>query len=171
MVEVFKDGRPAGCGEEGELVGTALWSWAMPFIRYQIGDVVEVGPAPCPCGAICHTIKGINGRVMDRIPLPEGGTVHPYTITGPLVQDLRWIRRFQFIQESTGGLLLKIVGDRELRQEDADEVERRVGELIPEGLALRVEIADEIPPSPTGKYYPYVSLERWRNWSKGKDPL
>ncbi|MDP6106970.1 MAG: hypothetical protein QGI33_00850 [Candidatus Brocadiia bacterium] len=50
IVEVLRNGRPAGPGEQGELVGTNLHSFAMPFIRYRQGDVVTRGAGRCTCG-------------------------------------------------------------------------------------------------------------------------
>ena len=43
FAEVIVDGRPARPGEQGELVVTALHSLAMPFIRYNLGDLVMTG--------------------------------------------------------------------------------------------------------------------------------
>jgi phenylacetate-CoA ligase len=51
VLEVVRDGRAAFPGESGEVVLTALHSFAMPFIRYVLGDVVVAGETPCPCGA------------------------------------------------------------------------------------------------------------------------
>jgi phenylacetate-coenzyme A ligase PaaK-like adenylate-forming protein len=48
VLEVLTGDRPAEEGEEGELVATSLFSYAMPFIRYRMGDMVVRGPTPCP---------------------------------------------------------------------------------------------------------------------------
>jgi phenylacetate-coenzyme A ligase PaaK-like adenylate-forming protein len=52
--EVLQDGHPVEIGEQGEFVGTALHSWAMPFIRFRLGDIVTRGEAP-------STLKEIQG--------------------------------------------------------------------------------------------------------------
>jgi phenylacetate-CoA ligase len=50
ILEVLdKDGRPCGLGETGRVVLTDLHNYAMPFIRYEIGDFAEVG-GDCICG-------------------------------------------------------------------------------------------------------------------------
>ncbi len=58
LIEVLVDGRPAEPGERGEVVVTNLHAYAMPFIRYRIGDVAT-REAPCGCGAPFATIGEI----------------------------------------------------------------------------------------------------------------
>jgi phenylacetate-CoA ligase len=50
LVEVLRDGRPAEPGETGEVVVTNLHAYAMPFIRYRLGDLATRA-TPCGCGA------------------------------------------------------------------------------------------------------------------------
>jgi phenylacetate-CoA ligase len=61
--EVIVDGRRAEPGEEGELIVTGLHSMAMPFIRYNLGDIVVQGSAQCGCGSPFSTIRSIKGRI------------------------------------------------------------------------------------------------------------
>ncbi len=72
IVEVLKNSHPAAIGERGEVVGTSLHSFAMPFIRYRLGDIVTKGPEACRCGQPFSTIRAIQGRMMDYFPLPGG---------------------------------------------------------------------------------------------------
>lgn len=51
IVELLRDGRPVQVGEAREVVVTGLHSYAMPFIRYPLGDLAVRGPSPCGCGA------------------------------------------------------------------------------------------------------------------------
>jgi phenylacetate-CoA ligase len=68
LVEVLRDGRPAEPGERGEVVVTNLHAYAMPFIRYRIGDLAT-REAPCECGAPFPTIGEI------RLPEPPGAQI------------------------------------------------------------------------------------------------
>ncbi len=50
LVEVLDEqGNACGPGEVGRVVATSLNNFAMPLVRYDIGDTAEVGVA-CPCG-------------------------------------------------------------------------------------------------------------------------
>lgn len=63
MVEILRDdGQPCAPGETGEVVATSLHNFAMPLIRYAVGDRAVAG-APCPCGRGLATIARIVGRV------------------------------------------------------------------------------------------------------------
>lgn len=73
------NGDPAGGeGKSGEVVGTSLNYAAMPFIRYELGDVVTRGPERCACGSPFSTLAVIQGRVVNYFPLPDGRVLHPW---------------------------------------------------------------------------------------------
>ena len=51
VLEVLdSNGDPVSPGERGRLVCTGLLSHAMPFIRYNMGDVGSLSDENCPCG-------------------------------------------------------------------------------------------------------------------------
>ncbi|MEO8526087.1 MAG: hypothetical protein ABI460_15285, partial [Caldimonas sp.] len=62
LVEVIgDDGRPCATGESGRVVVTSLHNFAMPLLRYDLGDFATVG-GPCRCGRTLPTLEGILGR-------------------------------------------------------------------------------------------------------------
>ncbi|MDP6439463.1 MAG: hypothetical protein QGH74_07510, partial [Candidatus Brocadiia bacterium] len=91
IVEVLKNGRPAGPGEQGELVGTNLHSFAMPFIRYRQGDVVTRGAGRCACGQPFSTMRAIEGRTIDYFTLPDGRLMHPYQAVYAVLDAAPWL--------------------------------------------------------------------------------
>jgi len=58
LVEVLCDGLPAEPGQRGEVVVTNLHAYAMPFIRYRIGDAATRAE-PCGCGAAFAAVRMI----------------------------------------------------------------------------------------------------------------
>ena len=61
LVEVLDDrGKPCAPGEIGRVVATPLNNFAMPLLRYEVGDTAEVG-TPCPCGRGLPVLTGITG--------------------------------------------------------------------------------------------------------------
>jgi phenylacetate-CoA ligase len=165
IVEVVRDGRAAQPGEEGELVATALHSFAMPFIRYRLGDLVTRGPSRCACGAASSTLAAIQGRTFDRFELPGGRSIHPYRLATRLVSSAPWLRQFQIVQEEIDRIRLRLVvmagsvppGDW------SDELRRVFGASLGEGIHLEMEIVDRIAAEPSGKFRPYYSLVRERH--------
>jgi phenylacetate-CoA ligase len=84
LIEVLRpDGRPASIGEQGEAVVTSLHSFAMPIIRYRLGDLLVLGNR-CHCGASGRTLQQLVGRVQELFERPDGSTYHPFNISGPL---------------------------------------------------------------------------------------
>ncbi len=71
------DGHPVRPGERGEIVLTSLTNYAMPFIRYRIGDYSHFpGNSLCSCGLPFPVIGPIEGRKDDSFTL-LGGTKIP----------------------------------------------------------------------------------------------
>jgi phenylacetate-CoA ligase len=169
-VEILRDGQPAREGEEGEVVVTPLWQFAMPFIRYRQADIARLGPSRCPCGAPLRTISEIQGRLLDRIPLSDGNSIHPYTVIRPVVLEMPWVKRFQLVQESASLLRVLLVGAERPEAAQLERTTRDLEALLEGQTQVRIELVDEIPLPPTGKYYPYVSLERQQAWRQ-QDPV
>jgi phenylacetate-CoA ligase len=72
LVEVLDDsGAPCAPGQAGRVVVTPLHNFAMPLLRYELGDEAEVGQ-PCACGRTLPTLAHILGRSRDRFVLPGG---------------------------------------------------------------------------------------------------
>ncbi|MGE5568032.1 MAG: phenylacetate--CoA ligase family protein [Rhodospirillales bacterium] len=160
IVEILRDGKPCAEGEAGEIYGTALHSFSMPFLRYRLGDVVVRGPAQCPCGAPYSTILRVEGRVVDRFPLPGGGSLHPYHLVVPLARSVTWVRRYQIVQETIDHIRVRVVpmpGEHPGEDQKAELV-RLLSEGAGPGVKITVELAAELPPAPSGKSRPYYSL-------------
>ncbi len=82
VVEVVEPGgeRAVGPGERGELVITNLRRPGFPVIRYRTGDLVQVDPAPCPCGrTFTRLAGGVIGRVDDMVVV-RGVNVYPAAV-------------------------------------------------------------------------------------------
>jgi len=77
LVEVLDDdGEPCAAGEVGRVVVTVLHNFAMPLLRYAIGDFARVGAA-CECGRGLPVIEQVVGRERNRVRLPDGRHVWP----------------------------------------------------------------------------------------------
>ena len=61
---VDDDGLPVGPGEYGRVVLTSLYNFAMPFIRYDIGDYAlsSIGALPVSTPTVRRSIRSGGGR-------------------------------------------------------------------------------------------------------------
>ncbi|GJL61068.1 MAG: coenzyme F390 synthetase [Nitrospirales bacterium] len=154
IIEVLRDGAPAGEGERGELVGTDLHSFAMPLIRYQLGDVVTKGSQTCRCGQPFSTIRSIQGRMIDYFVLPGDRVVHPYELG---IRKVPWIREFQVTQERLQFIMMKVVPfHTPSAQEMAALVQPVIG-LLGSDVQFQVVLVDTIPREANGKFRVYRS--------------
>ncbi len=70
-------------GEAGELVITTLGVEAMPLIRFQTGDIVQLHREPCPCGRTTIRVGPVVGRKQQMIKY-KGTTLYPPAMTDVL---------------------------------------------------------------------------------------
>lgn len=168
IVEVLRDGEPVEPGQDGELVGTALNSYAMPFLRYRLGDWVTRGPDSCPCGSPYSTLLRIQGRVIDRFTLANGKVVHPYELANVLRDHELWLRRFQIIQEQRDRFRIRVVPYQQPTGQEMQQAAAKIEARIGNGVTVELELVERLPPMESGKFYPYVSLERLNAWRQGE---
>jgi phenylacetate-CoA ligase len=160
LAEVFREGRASEPGEEGELVATALHSFAMPFIRYRLGDWVTRGPSRCACGAANTTLGAVHGRTFDCFELPAGRAVHPYRLATDLVRFAPWLRQFQIVQERIDRIRVRLaaMNDGGPPASWAAELQQLFSVSLGEDISVEMELVDRIPAEPNGKFRPYYSL-------------
>jgi phenylacetate-CoA ligase len=86
LIEVLdpKTGEPVADGETGELVFTTLHKYALPLIRYRIGDLTIMDSEPCECGRTHPRIMRILGRTDDMLII-RGINVFPSQVESVLM--------------------------------------------------------------------------------------
>lgn len=156
LVEVLDDtGRPCAAGEVGRVVVTTLHNFAMPLIRYDIGDYAEVGP-PCPCGRGLPVLRRILGRVRNMLVTADGKRYWPSFGTLKLMDQLP-IRQHQFVQTAVRQIEARIVTDAPLSAEQEALLTGRVLSQLPPGVGLKIVYRDSIGRSASGKFEDFVS--------------
>jgi phenylacetate-CoA ligase len=159
LLEVLDaDGRPCRPGETGRVVVTPLHNFAMPLLRYEIGDYATLG-GPSPCGRGLPVLERILGRVRNMLVLPDGGRIWPAFGTKTLVK-LAPIRQYQFVQHDRATVEARFALHRPFQGEEEQRLRKHVLSTLPEGVELRISLVDEVPRSPGGKYEDFVSLVR-----------
>jgi phenylacetate-CoA ligase len=151
VVEVLVDGRPARPGERGEVVLTALHSFAMPFVRYRIGDLVVHGAAACACGRPYSTIRAVHGRMFDYFPLPDGREVHPYEIIAILDRAAPWLVRYRLVQETRESVTLAIVAKCRPPDHDVERLRAEICGFLGPAVTVRLSLVDDLPAEGTAK--------------------
>jgi phenylacetate-CoA ligase len=126
-------------GETGELIGTSLLNYSMPFIRYRTGDTGTLTTEPCQCGRSYPLLSEVQGKNEKEIPVVKrDGETFPlhslyYTMHGDTLENVYAV---QFYQESPGEIEIRVQPTNEYSEADAekirDNIRRKCGdELIP----------------------------------------
>lgn len=152
------DGNPVGIGETGEVVVTGLHSFAMPFIRYKIGDLAVRGPERCPCGAPWSTLEAIGGRTIDFFPLSGGRSLHPWTIHNAVRPWLGSVRQASLVQTAADRLEYLVVASDALGAAEETLLCAAARSALPAGIGFTLRRVDAIPAGPGGKARPFVPL-------------
>jgi phenylacetate-CoA ligase len=136
-------GEPVAEGERGELVLTNLGRWGTPAIRYRTHDLVQRGPATCPCGRTYLTLTGgVLGRVDDML-IVRGVNIYPSSIEDVL-RAIPGVEEFR-ITVLKAGELDEIELDVECAESVAPEVEMRLRQALGLRVPVRAVPAGSLP--------------------------
>ena len=156
LVEVLDEGgRRCGPGEIGRVVVTTLHNFAMPLVRYDIGDYAEPGEA-CPCGRGLPVLRRIVGRVRNMLVTAEGKRFWVGLGSGTLPR-IAPIRQYQFVQKELDLVEAHLVAAVPLTVEQEDRVRAHVLKQLPPGFRVRVVYRDNIPRGAGGKFEDFHS--------------
>ena len=161
QIEILRpDGSPTSPGELGEVVVTCLVNWAMPLIRYRIGDLAAWGEDRCPCGRSWPLLKEVAGRTRDLFVKKDGTRVR---IWENVFYRHQWIRRFQVVQEDYDFVRALIVPDDysgSAHRKYADnilQIEAAILSAMGPECKVEVVLTDHIDASASGKHRHHIS--------------
>ncbi len=156
--EVLSGEKPTPFGERGEMVLTGLHSFAMPLIRYRIGDVVTRGTAGCACGSPFATISAIQGRMVDHFQLPDGRLLHPWKIIISVFDDPKIVSEVQLLQETRSRVVMRIVPQRPISESEMSHIRGGASRLLGPDVTLDIQLVARIQQEATGKFRTSRSL-------------
>ena len=154
LVEVVdSSGEPVQPGETGKIIVTGLHNFAMPLIRYRIGDLGI--PATEPSGAALgiSRLQTVTGRTVDIFITADGTRVDGEYFTH-LVYFRDWIKKFQFVQESHNLVVFRVIRryDANFEERELSDIEDKIKLVMGQDCQVRFDFVDEIPSSASGKY-------------------
>ncbi len=153
-VEIERNGGPVPAGEPGSILVTDLLNFAMPLIRYRIGDVGALMQGVCQCGRNLPRLEGIQGRVTDFLVGGDGRLVSGAALTVAVIAKRPTLGQVQLIQDRPGQVLFKIAPKNGVdpSPEDLHFLQEETKKYLGERLESEVEFVTEIPCEPSGKF-------------------
>ncbi|WP_059106147.1 phenylacetate--CoA ligase family protein [Shouchella shacheensis] len=153
-VEIINNkGEPVKPGEIGEILVTSLTNYAMPLIRYKIGDLGVWSDGKCKCGCNYPVLEEITGRSSDIFIANNGNRIRGGYFT-KILYDFKWINKFQVVQEEYNLINLFIISDNITGdiQADIKGITDKFKEVMGRDCKIEVSFVDEISFTNSGKY-------------------
>ncbi len=147
-VEVVRHGKAALPGEVGRVLVTDLYNYAMPLIRYDIGDVAEVQPGNCACGRNGLRLV-IKGRLKDCL-FDRNESIFTGDDITDMMLGLPGVAAFQ-IESRNHRINLSVLPDEQVDC-DLKQVEAALAAVISQRYRIRARIVSTIMPEASGKY-------------------
>jgi phenylacetate-CoA ligase len=150
IMEFIKDGKPVSPGERGDIVVTNLWNRAMPFIRYEIGDIGVPSDEVCACGRGLPLMEGLEGRTDDFLVTLSGDVVLPSRVV-PIFFPFEGIDVFQVVQQKKDEIVIKIVKGTSYNEDTDRKLAEKFEKIFGEGTQIKIEYVEKIEKMPGGK--------------------
>lgn len=157
MEFVDENGNRVGAGEKGKVVITNLHSFAMPIIRYELGDYAIPTYQECSCGRAGYLIKSIEGRCDDFIKLSDNKSISPRIVV-PIIESVPGVSEFQLVQEKVGEIVVYIVKMKECRDTlIIGGINKKFKKIFGNNISVDTEIVENISRERSGKLRSVIS--------------
>lgn len=137
-----------------ELVGTHLFNYVMPLLRYRTFDYVQPGAGECECGSAFRSVEKIMGRNGGYILTPEGARI---AITSHIPRGVNNLIETQFYQENPGEIVLRVLTNGRFTNADKALLVKNTREHTSPKMRVVVCEVDDIPRGPNGKFISVVN--------------
>jgi phenylacetate-CoA ligase len=149
MEVVDRNGAQLEVGE-GRILATTLANDAMPFIRYDTGDLGAISGERCACGRGHPLLREVIGRNVDMFVTPDGRRVFG-AFFGMFLERCPGVREYQVVQDTPERVTVRIVPDAGFDPGQIDGL-REMVKAHGAGWEMDVAITDTIERTGSGKY-------------------
>jgi phenylacetate-CoA ligase len=149
MEVIDKDGHQLDEGE-GRILATSLHNYAMPFIRYDTGDIGHIISENCRCDRGYRLLKNVTGRQQEMLLTPEGKYVHGEFFTH-IFWEINGVKEFQVLQKTLNKIVIKIVPENDFDDKQLVQISEYIRKRS-KGWDVEFNLINNIERSVAGKY-------------------
>jgi phenylacetate-CoA ligase len=151
VFEFSRQGEHVVPGEVGSIVVTDLTNYAMPFVRYEIGDMGVFSDEFCPCGRSLPLMRKLVGRTSEVLVSATGRFMfgdlfHLYT----RFYDLTRVKQYQIIQENPNKIVVNLIPEKDYSKKDTEVIRKGILSLMGD-MDVEIRLVEKIPKSSSGK--------------------
>ena len=141
---------PYPYSKPGDILITQLNNYAMPFIRYRIGDIGRLSGEICPCGNQLPVLAELLGRSTATFRTKTGALIHGGYFTQQFY-DVVGVNQFQLIQETLKHCVLKLVINPQWSEGTRRFMVQKIQDALGGDVIVTVEFVEDIPMPASGK--------------------
>ena len=157
LLEVLDErDRPCPPGSLGRVVVTPLHNFAMPLLRYDLGDYAAAGE-PCACGRALPVLARIAGRRRNMLRLPGGGSRWP-SFPASVWLPFPAITRVQLAQLALDRVEVRVEATRDLEAGERARLFEVLGRRLGADLRFDLRRVERIGRADDHKFEDFVSL-------------
>lgn len=158
---VGDDRNVVGAGEPGSLTVTSTSHFAMPVIRYEIGDLATLTDEQCSCGRTFPSIREIHGRTMEKIETP-GGSINIIELN-ELMSRYGNVADFQVIQRKEKLLEVSLAIYNDSGNAAAfDEIKGGISSKVGNSVEVVTRVVDRPEQEDSGKIIRLMPYEYYK---------
>jgi len=138
----------------GKILATSLHNFAMPFIRYETGDLGYITDIKCSCGRGSKVLKEVIGRDKEFLKTPTGKCIHGAAFFNDVfaeITNVNDIIEFQVVQKKIDYIVINIVCKSGFNTNILDPV-KDIIQKRSEGWNVEFKVVDNINRTKAGKY-------------------
>lgn len=154
FVEAVDDnGDAVRAGEIGKILVTRLDNFAMPLVRYYLGDLIELeneNQTPCRCGRESPALRRVVGRDTDIVKTGSGKQMIVHFFTG-IFEHIPQIRQFKVVQRDLNRIEIEYIPDAGFEPQLLDQIERKIHDYLREQFPIKWKPVAHIAATNSGK--------------------
>jgi len=144
LFEVLDEaGQPCEPGETGRVVLTTLHNFRGPFLRYEIGDEVTLGPATCPCGRGLRLLASIEGKRRPMLYMPDGRRRASSAVIQLLKQCCQ-TRQYQIVQKAVDHVVIRLVPAATYAPAQGELFRRKLQEFFAAPIRVDLQLEERL---------------------------
>ena len=158
FVEIIDEqGNDVAPGGRGRVILTGLYNYAMPFIRYEIGDIALAGAGLCSCGRTLPIIQRIEGRSRNMFVFGDGTRFWPRFSTVRPMHAFVPFQRYQWVQLDRENIEFRYTPDGSGRTPDVGALNAYARQVIHPSLNFTLKEVETLASGPSGKFEEFIS--------------
>lgn len=147
-----KDGNEVKPGEVGFVVATRLDAYAMPLIRFYLGDIAVKAEEDfqCACGRQLPVLRQIIGRDTDIVRTTSGKLLIVHFFTG-IFEHVPEVRQFRIVQRELDRIIVEYIPEPDCSEIILNQLRETIQEKLAERIIIDFIEVTHIPDTPSGK--------------------